>query len=313
MPKVRAAGADVLMSAVFEVTYGTAPATGWRRHLMASFASGFKRPLGYEPEIGAGPESQDPYYERMEVQPEFELQARTDSVGFWMRALLGAPVTTGTGPYTHVFSSGNDIPSLSVEETHAQLSPVQYRLIKGLKLGSAEVDLSPDGALRMKFSGIAQSHEVRSTVSSGTPTGFTGAKFQQSNCEVRLDDVAIGQLTSGKFTISNGLEAVETIRADSMIEAADEGERSSEGEIMVRLAANTETVFDTTSAPKALKIVYTLGTITLTLEWARVFFEGAAPSISGPGGISVSRNWRAAKPASGPLCRVTLINSIVSY
>ena len=313
MSKIRAQGADVAMSAAFETTYGVAPEDGWRTLMLSSFESGYKKPLGYEAEVGAGSESQDPYYDPVAVEPSLEVHARTDSIGFFLKAMFGAPVTTGNGPYTHVFTSGKDLPSLSIEEGHAQLSPALYRLVTGLKLGSMEMDIGRSGPMKFSFSGIGQNHVLSSASAADEPVAFTGAKFVKSNCVIKLDGTVVGQVTGGKITMSNGLEAVETVRGDGLIEGADEGERSAEGELTVRMIANTETIFDTSSAPKALSIEFSLGSVTLKIELGRVFFEGSSPGISGPGGLSVSRNFRAAKPSANALTKITLVNATASY
>lgn len=63
MGKTRAYGADCVLLAAFEASYGVLPADGYTRLSFKECALGAERPLGYDPLLGQGRDAQDPYYE----------------------------------------------------------------------------------------------------------------------------------------------------------------------------------------------------------------------------------------------------------
>lgn len=321
MPTLRGKGADVSAIAALESAYGTAPGSGWFQHLLTSFDPGIQDRIGFESEFGLGhPQDQDPFYEGGRYQPSWGVHIGLYSFGWWLKMLLGAPTTTGAGPYTHVFESNLDVPSFSFEEGDANLSTPKYFLLTGCKLSQMQINLSPKGPAAASFNGIAQNRGEAGTTANGSPAAFATAgvyKYLNKNCKVQRAGADLGHVLGGSLSFGNNVEAIETMRGDGLIDAADEMNRGCGGELRVRHSSSTLLRADDTSeTPVALKYVWATpvnAAYKLEIELARAFLSLRGASVEGPGGINYTFGVRAAKPASGNLMKVTLVNNVASY
>jgi hypothetical protein len=323
MAKIRAIGADVQLVTRMEATYGTPPAVEWRPVYASRFSGGGSKGLGYEPELGLGADAQDPFYDAQNVDFEMDVHIGVRRMGHWLKRLLGAPVTTGTGPYTHVFSSGGDIPSFSIEEGYPTLTTPRYYQRSGVKLGQMTIPFRRMGPAVATLTGIGQ-QLTKSNASigvNGAPlAALAGGQFMMNAMTLKKDGAALPfQLTGGNLVFSNNLRRVETVgRGDGLIEGADEGDRTATGSLemvmtsdqtLYGLAMTTETSFAfltrwTTPIDAAFK---------LDLLFGRVFVSWGQPGINNPGDVGGPITWRAAKDGSNPLLIATLINDQASY
>lgn len=322
MTRVRAQGADVQLLAKAEATYGTAPSGNWRPVVATRSAPGGAKPLGYEAELGRGADAQDPFYDPLSVSGNLDVHMRVREIGFWLYYLFGAPTTTGAGPYTHVFSSAGELPSFSLEEGWSNLTTnAVYFLHTGCKLGGFSVDLARSGPGKMSIPMMAQNVSRATSSVGGTPVAaYAEGKFFNKALLINKDGSALAQLTGGNINFSNGLEAVETIgRGDGLVEGVDETERTATGSLNLRLTASS-TLYDaamTNESAMDLLFRWTTpinGSYKLDLDFGRCFIDWNQPDVSGPGGVSVGLNWRAAKTSSSvAMLKATLINDVASY
>lgn len=317
MASVRAKGSDIRLIGNTESTYGTAPGSGATVLHASSFDPGYTEPMGFEPELGSGADATDPYYDPKQVSPSIEVHGRIAELGFWFKHLLGAPTTTGTTIKTHVFTSGSENPSLIVERGHPGIVTPFYELITGLKLGTMDIDLQRTGPMKAQFGGIAQNYGKDTATVDSSPTALADGAFFNKTCGVRWNTVAVGSLVGGRLQFSNGIEGVETIRADQLIDGVDETIRTCEGTVRIR-TTSTQTLLDDGLAqtPRALQFDWTTPLDAgwgLTILLPRVFLEPSSAPTNGPGGLEQEFRWRAAKPSGAPMMTVTLKNGIASY
>lgn len=317
MAKVRAQGADISLIGITESTYGTAPGSGYTVLHASSVDPGYTGPMGFEPELGTGPEATDPYYDPKQVAPSIEVHGRISELGFWLKHLLGAPTTTGTTIKTHVFSSGGELPSLSLERGHPSIATPFYELLTGFKLGTMDIDLARTGPMKAQFGGVAQDYGKDTDTIDDSATALGAGVFFNKTCGVKWNSTTVGSLVGGRLQFSNGLEAVETIRADQLIDGADETIRTCEGTVRIR-TTSTQTLLDDALAetPRALQFDWTTPLDAgwgLTILMGRVFLEPASAPVNGPGGVEQEFRWRAAKPSGSALMVVTLKNDTASY
>lgn len=319
MARARAYGADATLRAIFESTYGTSPADGYFKLPFFTASLGAAQPLGYDPLLGFGRDAQDPFYEGIAVDGDLEVPIDLQGIGFWLKGLFGAPDTTdNAGVYTHVFTSGGELPSLSIETGHPNLSTARFLLDKGVRLGEISFDMARSGVAKARITAIGQSEARASSTVDASPSVFDLTRFLNARGSVLVDDVAVANITGGSFTFLNNLDAVETIRSDEVIEAADETEATATGSVTFRTAASSP--LDTAAlakTPVAMKWAHTLpGAEGYKLEWflPRVFLPAGKDPISGPGGVSSTREWRAAfDTAEGFMVTATLVNDVASY
>jgi hypothetical protein len=92
-------------------------------------------------------------------------------IGFWLKALLGEPTTTGTTNFTHSFQSGGaTIPSLSLQAINPDV-PLR-RTHFGARVDSFTLPLRRDGLTSATLSLIAQGESTK-TLSQSTENSKT--------------------------------------------------------------------------------------------------------------------------------------------
>ncbi|MEE3046653.1 MAG: phage tail tube protein [Pseudomonadota bacterium] len=325
MAKARAYGADAQLLATFESTYGTAPdGSGGGVYKKLSFKSstlGGEKPLGYDPILGQGRDAQDPYYDALTVNGDIVVPVDLRAIGFWLKGLLGSADTTDNldGTYTHVFTSGGDLPSLAIETGHTALTTPVFDMRTGAKLGGLQIDMQRTGPVNMTINGVvAQGEASASSSEDSTPGTYALSRFSQGSGSIELDSSQLAAVTGGSLTFSNNLEPVETIRDDGKIDGVDETEATAEGSITVRYSTDS-TIRDTVDAetPVAMQYGWSIpGSegYALTFDFPRVFLPKVKQPVDGPGGVQAEYNWRAAYDASsGHMMQVTLVNDVASY
>lgn len=319
MGKTRAYGADCVLLAAFEPSYGALPADGYTRLSFKDCSLGAERPLGYDPLLGQGRDAQDPFYEAIKDEGDIGVPLDVRALGFWLKGLFGAPTTTGdadTG-FTHVFTSGGTLPSLALEIGHTQLVVPKFFRHGGAKLDKLSFDMARSGAANGSISVIAQGEAELATTIDATPASFPLKRFSQGSGTIRVGGGQLANVTGGKLSFSNNLERVETIRADGLIDGVDETEATAEGSVDIRFGTDTTlTAAIAAESPVAMEYGFTIpgSDFALTFHLPRVFLPKKKQEIKGPGGIQASYDWRAARdPVAGYLLRVTLVNDVAGY
>jgi hypothetical protein len=324
MAKTRSYGSDAQLLAAFESTYGTAPdGSGGGVYTKLSFkehALGGDKPLGYDPLLGQGRDAQDPFYEALTVDGEIVVPLDLRAIGFWLKGLFGDPDTTDNldGTYDHVFTSGGDLPSLALQVGHTKLTTQKHFLHAGCKLESVGFDMARTGPANATIAVVAQGETSGATAADGTPLTYALKRFSQGRGQIKVGGSQLANVTGGRFSFSNNLDRVETIRSDGLIDGADETEATAEGSVEVRFSTDTTLAAAIDAeTPVAMEYGYSLPGAEgygLTIALPRVFLPRKKNEIRGPGGVQVTYDWRAAKDASaGHLCEITLVNDVESY
>lgn len=328
MTKQRAVGADAVQLIAKEAVYGT-PVSGaggsvyWRLP-MRSYGLSPETTLEEDPTWNRGtPDAGDPVEGPITVSDNMIMPACARAVGAALSLILGAPDTTDndTTPdtYTHIFTSGEEIPSFSIQTGHPTLTTPKWRTVVGVKAGGLNFDMSRTGRALIEIPLIGQK-EIKdvSGARDASPIGFDYLPFDNITGAIKVDGAALASVTAARFTFSNGLEPIENIRPDGIIDGIDEGERLASGSLDARFGVDStlEDLADD-KTPCALEMSFTLRQFPawhLKFQMPRVFLSNPKRAITGPGGISQSWQWRAAHDAVlGHLLAVTLTNDVAAY
>jgi hypothetical protein len=234
--------------------------------------------------------------------------------GLWLKALLGAPVSTGDVDHQHTFGSGQPVlPSLALETGLPDIPA--YFESSGVMVNSVQVKFARSGAADATLGLIAQG-EVKQLVSvDATPQALGITRFNQFQGSIKKNGQALGNVVAAQLTYSNNLARIETIRSDGKIEGADPTVASLTGNLEVRFADTDLIDAATSNAPLELTFSYVIdATKSLTFIAHEVYLPKPKLSISGPGGIQATFNWQAAKnTAAGRMFTVILHNDVASY
>lgn len=221
---------------------------------------------------------------------------------------------SASGPYNHVFLSGAlALPSAAIEVGMPDVP--SYGMNFGAMANTLSVQLQRSGLLNATIGIIAQGETRSGSSGAGSPIESVIERFTQFTGQIRRNGVPLGNVVSGRFNYSNGLDKVEVIRPDGRIAGADPAMLAVNGEIAVRFADTA--LLDLAVAGTAIELIF---------EWQiaagkllrhtvhNVFLPKPKLPITGPAGVQASFNWQASEhPSLQTTCTVTLINDVASY
>ncbi|SDE90163.1 phage tail tube protein [Limimaricola pyoseonensis] len=311
----RAKGSRAQVAVGFETTYGTPPAAGkfWRMPFSREDVGGTRGLLASNL-LGYGRDEQDPVLDGQVVDGGATIPVDKRALGVWLKGLLGAPTTTGTGPYTHVFKSGAQVlPSMSIEIGMPEVP--SFAMNKGARVNTLGIEMRPRGLIDATVAVLAKGEVKAPTTAIGTPVDFEVERFSSFTGSVKRDGGVLANVVGASFNYSNNLEGVETIRDDGEVEDIDPGMSQLRGSITVRYASRDLMDLAEAATPIELELGYRVSASeAFTLVAHRVFLPKPKVSIDGPGGIQAEYQWQASRDATeGVAATFTLVNDISNY
>jgi hypothetical protein len=310
----RAYGANAQLLGKFETVYGTPPSGNYIKFPFVSSDLGSEQGLIASDLLGQGRDPSQPIRDVIRVEGNVVVPVDLRNFGHWLKALFGAPTTTGTGPYTHTFVSGAaSLPSLALEVGMPEV-PIFF-MESGVRVNSAQLSFARSGAANATLNCIAQGESDATTTGGGTPTTATLTRFNQFQGSIKKDGLQLGNVTGAQLTYTNNLERIETIRSDGKIDGADPTIAALTGNIEVRFADTALIDAATDNTPMELAFAYVIDADkSLTFTAHEVYLPKPKLAISGPGGVQATFDWQAAKATSpARMLTVVLKNDVASY
>jgi hypothetical protein len=310
----RARGANAIMAAAFETTYGTPPAGGYFKLPFVSSALGEEQNLIESDLLGLGREPLPPSRDVVNNEGDVVVPVDLRNFGYWLKLLLGAPTTTGTGPYTHTFVSGAlALPSMAIEIGLPDVP--SYGMNFGVRANSMAIQMQRSGHLTATMNLIAQGETRSASSGAGTPSEAAIERFSQAIGEINRNGVALGNVVSAELSYSNNLDKVEVIRSDGRIEDAEPAMVAATGNVVVRFANTTllDQAIDGTACE--LSFGWEIDpdrSLLFTLH--EVYLPRPKLPVSGPGGIQATFAFQAAKdPSLNKTMTAVLVNDVATY
>lgn len=203
----RAYGANAQLLGKFETVYGTPPSGNYIKFPFVSTDLGSEQGLIASDLLGQGRDPSQPIRDVIRVEGNVVVPVDLRNFGHWLKALLGAPTTTGSGPYTHTFVSGaSSFPSISLEVGMPEV-PIFFTEA-GVRVNSAQLTFARSGAANATLNCIAQGETDAGVTGGGTPTTATLTRFNQFLASIKKDGLQLGNVTGGQLTYSNNLERI---------------------------------------------------------------------------------------------------------
>ena len=310
----RAYGSRAQMALAFESTYGTAPGSGFAKVPFIRSTLGATEELLPSDVLGFGRDPLAPDKDALDLDGDVVVPVDVEAFGLWLKGAFGSPSTTGSGPYTHVFTSGGyTLPSMSIETGMPEVP--RFAMDTGCRVNSLSWDMQRKGHLSATVNLIGQTEASETTSQAGTLASYTLARFMQRHGSVTRGGSALGDVVSARVNYSNNLEPIDSMRGDGLIDGVDPTMAELSGQLTVRFGS--ETLLDQAINGDSAAFTFALSrgaSQSLTLSVPRVFLPRPKLQVEGPQGIQATFDWVAARQTDGnPMGSVTLVNSVESY
>lgn len=311
----RARGANASMAAAFEASYGTPPASGYKRLPFVSSAIGEEQNLVASDLLGFGREPQPPSRDVINNEGDVVVPVDLRNFGYWLKLLLGAPTSVdNAGVFTHTFISGAlQLPSMSIEVGMPEVP--SYGMNFGVRANAMKIQLQRSGLLNATMSLIAQGETKSASSGAGSPAELVIERFSQFMGEIKRDGTAFGHIVSAELNYTNNLDKVETIRPDGRIEDADPAMVGVTGNVNIRFADTVLLDQATSGDPCELSFGWAIDpdkALLFTLH--EVYLPKPKQPITGPGGIQAAFAFQSAEdPALQKTLTAALINDVTAY
>jgi len=303
------------MALAFETTYGTPPTSGFTRIPFASTSLGAEQPLLGSELLGYGRDPLAPIKDAVTADGDVVIPLDASSIGFWLKAAFGTPVTTGAeAPYSHEFRSGNwSLPSFSIETGMPEVP--RFAMYSGCMVDSINWQMARSGLLTATVSLVAQGEALDTGSAAGSLANLDLIRFGHFNGAITRNGQPIGNVVSADIAYANNLDRIETIRADGRIDGADPSVAALTGNVQVRFADQTLVNQAINGEACEMSFAYALANgVGLTFTAHAVYLPRPRIEISGPQGVQATFDWQAAvAPGVGRMCTVTLTNGRETY
>lgn len=383
-------GANARMIAAYESTYGTPPTTNYHTLSFLRHTLSARQNLLQSDLLGGGRDPDPAVLGAVTADGEIGVPVDARQIGFWLKALLGAPTTVvgstvasigvtaggtgytsaptvtftggggtgaaatavisggavvginvtnagtgftsaptigftgggGTGATatavlgrTHTFNSGgSSIPAVSIQAINPDI-PLR-RTHFGARVDRMTIPFQRDGLTTATLAMVAQGErtDASDNQSSGLTT-YAARRFGSFQGSIKRDGVALGRIVSGDMAYANGLDRIEVIRSDGLIDGVEPTRSSFSGSLVARVADTT--LFDLATAGTSfeLEMGYVLNNeFSFLITSHETLLSRPAFQIEGPQGIQATFEYQGAKdPVLARMATVVLKNDIASY
>jgi len=301
-----------------EVTWGTAVAAADYLKMVSEgivvnkeeIVSEAKRGVWDEPESFEGLETVEGPV-TVEVQPE--------TVGLLLMAALGAPTTTGVGPYTHTFTPTNAkfsadcaLPPLTLEVHRDMEQAFQYA---GCVVNQLQLQFGTDQKIMRAQATIIGKEGT--LIAATTPAMETNKPFTWDELVVQAGNplAALAGLEGVTLTINNNLVGIPTLNNTKQISAIRRnGYRVIETSFTFDARDLTEYNRFINQDKTAFDFTFTSGTNSLQIALPQVEYKAAPINVGGADRLTVAVTGKAKlDAASGYALQAVLTNGRATY
>ena len=312
----RAYGYNAQLLFAYESTYGTPPASDAYFKLPFNNCDlGGEQGLIEDDVLGLGRDPRAPTYDLKRIAGQVEVPLDDTNIGYWLKLLLGAPTTTGVGPYTHTFVSGKALASMESAAIELGFSEIpRYYLCDGVRADAMTIRVQRSGKMTAVITLVGQDEVDSATAVDATPNENSYNRFDAFEGNIQRSDVDLANVLSGEFTFRNKVEPVETLRSDALIEAAEPGICALSGSIDTRYG--DQTLYGDAEGQAGVQIDFDFvsGANSLKFNQHEVYLPLPKRNVAGPGGVEASYDYQAAyNSTAGEMFEVVLVNDQADY
>jgi hypothetical protein len=313
-------GATVNLLFKDESSFGVAPSGNWTSTLIYSHTLEGKEGYVVDPILGtARANNRDTTVRADDIvvaqSGQISVPLDLNHFGYWLAAAFGAPASSGSSDYTHVFSSGLEVlPYRSLEN---KLASNVFPLYLGGIAAGLNFDLGRKGGFdRAVVDWMFQREAKNATTQGGTPaTILDRAQLVASLPVVKLDGTAVGDVIALQAKYDNKVKAQDFINGTKYISGFDlDTEATWEGTVRIRF--RTAALYDQARArtASAMELLWQVSsTRSLSLLSGVTRFDPFGIPVPGPAGIEVSVPFFAEQTSGAAMLIATLKTATATF
>ncbi len=312
----QARGFKAQLVAGFESSYGQTPATPTGFKLPVNSAQvKSKQNLVDSATISGRRDPAQPVPGNIDVSGTVVVPVDEIGIGYWLKAMFGAPVTTGSAdPYSHVFKAGDSQPSFILEQGFPDIGV--YELFNGCKVNKFALTLGGDAELVANIDVLGAKETAGTASFAASPAAIALSRFNNYQASIQEGGASIATVTNATLNVEFGLLGDSyTLGGSGLRTSLPEGLLKITGEIKAFFEnkALLDKALNGTESSLSLKL--TNGTHSLEFLLPEIVYERNAPGIEGSKGILVELPYRAfyGNNAQGSALVVTLKNGQTTY
>lgn len=255
-----------------------------------------------------------PFDGNLEVSGSVVVPLDARAFGHWLKAMFGAPTTTGaSAPYTHVWKSNSDMPSLAMQAKYGTV----FGLFTGCKVSSMEIQAGGDGELTASVNLVGRDADYSTTNYNSSAASVALQRFSNFQGSILSGGSSLGVVTNFSLTLDFGLQTdIRAIGDQGRVYDLPQGTMKISGGITVFFTDATLLNKAKASEELALSMSFTIdedNSLTFDLPEVQLSYDG--PTVDGPTGIKQEYKFEAYynNAAAGAAVVATLVNDKASY
>lgn len=232
----------------------------------------------------------------------------------YLHCLLGEPVTTGAGPYTHVFASGSPVPRYAALQLKVGASDI--RVYRGFTLASLAAQIGAEQTrnfdIQLSLRGLSR----------GRVTSWLSGDLEADPAEsvihravFRRNGTAAENILDGSYSWDRQISEDAFLSTEARLSGVRPGGGLHTGQARFRAVGEAFDILeeeDTVSAFDFRMLGATAGH-EIRLEHSNAMLAAAPLAIPGPGLIERTFSWTSHQTASAPASKITVINATATY
>lgn len=262
---------------------------------------------------------------QIDVSGSITIPLDVRSIGYWLKAVFGAPTTTAKtpaagetpakGPYTHVFKIRDSQPSISIEKGFGDIN--KYEQYSGVKVSKISFDAevgNNETTVQMDLLGCDE--VTANTSAKADAVMLPMLRFNNFNASCKQGGKVMGVARKMTIDLDCGLDN------DSYV-LNGKGTRIDIPEGIIKVSGSLTTLFTDldllnlaiNGTETSLELLYTIGDYSLSILIPEVQLERKSPSITGPKGVTLETTFNGfyGDDAQKSAIVVTLVNDVETY
>ncbi len=320
MPNKRiAVGARTKVLMDVETSYGVAPVTpGGILLPINSFSLKPSRAKNAPATLTGRYDPVEPFDGNLEVSGGVVVPVDARAFGHWLKAMFGAPATTGTGepaaaPFTHVWKSNRDMPSLIMQANYGNI----YGQFVGCKVSSLAMQAGGDGELTATINMIGRDADYVDADYNADAPSVAMKRFNNFQGSLLSGGAEIGVVTDCSLNIDFGLDSsIRALGDKGRVYDLLQGVMAVTGSLTVFITDKALLMKARNSEELSLDLSFAIdegNKLTFSVPEVQLSYDG--PTVDGPTGIKMDQSFSAYfnDNADNASVVVTLVNDVESY